>query len=212
MSRIALVKEGDLVRLKPRYVHFYSKRLTGAVGVVEQTVSVAKPNYTRYFYVVRFYGIDHDYRIQSGALEVIKHPDQLSSKNPVPANAQKTNNDKNLYPDATPVSDQLLENIDKALDIAAARIKIRAAIRAKAEAERRKNSVTIHVPYTRAFRVAENAEVVKAKLRTIHSLLLTSQNVTPAMIQSTLDNFSECQKMINEIAHYAVVNGLRTAK
>lgn len=215
MSRIALVKKGDLVRLKPQYVHFYSKRLAGAVGIVERSVSIAKSTYTRYFYVVRFYGIDHDYRIQSGALEVIKHPDQLSTKNDALAKAQKAINDrKNLYPAKNnpipvSVSDQLLSNIDQALDAAAARIKARAELRAKAEQERQKNSVTIRVPYTRAFRVAENADAVRAKLRTIHSLLLSGQKVTPEQIVAIQKNFDECQKMIYEIASYAVTNARR---
>ena len=210
MSRIALVKKGDLVRLKPQYVHFYSKRLVGAVGIVEQCVSIAKSTYTRYFYVVRFYGIDHDYRIQSGALEVVKHPDQLSSKNSAQAMAQKAIKDnKNLYPDATPVSDQLLRNVDLALNAAAARIKARAELRAKAEQERQKNSVTIHVPYTRIFRVAENSDEVRAKLRHIHSLLISGQKVTPEQIVAIQKNFDECQKMIYEIASYAVTNARR---
>ena len=206
MSRIALVKKGDLVRLKPQYVHFYSKRLAGAVGIVEQSVSIAKPTYTRYFFVVRFYGIDHDYRIQSGALEVIKHPDQLSSKNTALAEAQKSTNNKNLYPDTTSVSDQLLQNVDKALDIAAARIKIRAELAKKAEAEKNKDSVNIRVPYTRAFRVAENADAVRSKIRTIHSLLLAKQTVTPEQIEDLGRSFEECRKMIYEIASYAVQN------
>lgn len=214
MSRIALIKKGDLVRLKPQYLHFYSKRLVGAVGIVEQSVSIAKSTYTRYFYVVRFYGIDHDYRIQSGALEVIKHPDQLSSKNSAQAMAQKAIEDsKNLYPAKnSPISIQLLRNVDSALDAAAARIKARAELRAKAEQERQKNSVTIHVPYTRAFRVAENADAVRAKLRTVYNLLISGQSVSPAQIKAIADNFDECQKMIYEIASYAVQNAQRVNK
>jgi hypothetical protein len=209
MSKQAIFKEGTLVRIKPKCEHLY-KKLTGTVGIVEKYVTIAKPTYTRYFVVVRFFGIDHDYRMTTGVLEVVKNPDQLSSKNSAQAMAQKAIEDnKNLFPDATPVSEKLLQNVDLALNAAAARIKARAELRAKAEQERQKNSVTIHVPYTRIFRVAENSDEVRAKLRHIHSLLLAGQKVTPEQIVAIQENFDECQKMIYEIASYAVTNARR---
>jgi hypothetical protein len=121
---------------------------------------------------------------------------------------------KAFSPNDTPsqVSDQLLSNVNRALDEAATRIKARAELRAKAEQERQNDSVTIHVPYTRAFRVAENADAVRAKLRTVHSLLLADQKVTPEQIVAIQENFNECQKMIYEIASYAVTNAHRVNK
>lgn len=212
MSKQAIFKEGTLVRIKPKCEHLY-KNLIGSVGVVEQYVKIQQEKYVRYFVVVRFFGIDHDYHMSVGVLEVIKHPDQLSSKNHAQPIARKAIEDsKNLYPDATPVSDQLLRNVDRALDAAAARIKARAELRAKAEQERQKNSVTIHVPYTRVFRVAENADAVRAKLRTVYNLLISGQSVSPAQIKAIADNFDECQKMIYEIASYAVQNAQRVNK
>ena len=200
MAKIALVKEGDLVRIKPQYEKYYSRRVVCAVGVVEKCVKLENPTYTRYFYVVRFTGIDKLYRIQSGALQVIRRPMNMNTASP--KNTPKPASDQLL-------SNHLLSNIDQALDAAAARIKARAELRAKAEQERQKNSVTIRVPYTRVFRVAENSDEVRAKLRTIHSLLLSGQKVTPEQIVAIQKNFDECQKMIYEIASYAVTNARR---
>lgn len=201
MAKIALVKEGDLVRIKPQYEKYYSRRVVCAVGVVEKCVKLENPTYTRYFYVVRFTGIDKLYRIQSGALQVIERPMNMNQASP--KNTPKPASDQLL-------SNILLSNVNCALDEAAARIKARAELRAKAEQERQKNSVTIHVPYTRAFRVAENADAVHAKLRTVHNLLLAGQKVTPEQIKEIEDNFYECQKMIYEVASYAVQNAHRT--
>ena len=207
MAKIALVKEGDLVRIKPQYSKYFSIRLMGRLGVVEKCVKLENPTYTRYFYVVRFRGIDHDYSIQSGALQVIKRPMNMNPD-------KNTDSQKNTQKPASDqlLSNHLLSNLNHALDEAAARIKARAELRAKAEQERQKNSVTVHVPYTRAFRVAENADAVRAKLRTVHNLLLAGQKVTPAQIKEIADNFDECQKMIYEIASYAVQNAHRVNK
>ena len=200
MANRTLVKEGDWVRIKPQYSKYYSIRLMGRLGVVEQCVKLENPTYTRYFYVVRFRGIDKLYRISSGVLQVIKKPmDMNPNKNSAPSNDTPSQ-----------VSERLLSNVEQALNEAAARIKERAELRAKAEQESQKNSVTIHVPYTRAFRVVENADAVRAKLRTVYSLLLADQKVTPEQIVAILENFDECQKMIYEIASYAVKNAKRT--
>ena len=202
MAKI-LVKEGDLVRIKPQYEKYYSRRVVCAVGVVEKCVKLEKPTYTQYFYMVRFTGIDKLYRVQSGALQIIRRPMNMNQASP--KNTPKPASDQLL-------SNILLSNVNCALDEAAARIKARAELRAKAEQDQQKNSVTVHIPYTRAFRVAENADAVRAKLRTVHNLLIADQKVTPEQIDAIIENFDECQKIIYEIASYAVQNAKRVNK
>ena len=210
MAKI-LVKEGDLVRIKPQYEKYYSRRVVCAVGVVEKCVKLEKPTYTQYFYMVRFTGIDKLYRVQSGALQIIRRPigedlfKKLYGGGASPKNTPKSASDQLL-------SNQLISNVNRALDEAAVRIKARAELRAKAEQDQQKNSVTVHIPYTRAFRVAENDDAVRAKLRTVHNLLLADQKVTPEQIDAIIENFDECQKMIYEIASYAVQNAKRVNK
>lgn len=185
-----VIKEGDHVCIKSQYAVYYSNRVMNSVGVVEKCVKVENPTYTRYFYVVHFDGIDHKYHIPSGVLQIIRTPKDMNPNK----DTQST------------ISDQLLSNLNRALDEAAVRIKARAELRAKAEQERQKNSFTICVPYTRAFSVAENADAVRAKIRTVHNLLLAGQSISPAQIQAIADNFEECQKMIYEIASCATQN------
>lgn len=206
MAKI-LVKEGDLVRIKPQYEKYYSRSVVCAVGVVEKCVKLEKPTYTQYFYMVRFTGIDKLYRVQSGALQIIRRPMNMNSYK----NAASQKNTPKPASDQL-LSNQLISNVNRALDEAVVRIKARAELRAKAEQECQKNSVTVHIPYTRAFRVAENADAVRAKLRTVHNLLIADQKVTPEQIDAILENFDECQKMIYEIASYAVQNAKRVNK
>lgn len=201
MAKIALIKEGDVVRIKPRCSAYYSKRIMCTNGVVEKCVIVRKPTYTRYFYIVRFNGINKLYHIPSGALYVIE---KFMS-----ANLDKNNaSSKNIQKQASNqlLSNKSLFNTNRALDEKTSHIKDNLKLCSKAEQELQKNTFTVYIPYTRAFRVAENAAAVRAKLRTVHNLLRANQNVTFSEIAEITDKFEECLNMIYEIASCAVKN------
>ena len=201
MAKIVLLKEGDVVRIKPRCSAYYSKRVMCANGVVEKHVTVRKPTYTRYFYIVRFNGINKLYHIPSGALEVI---DKFMSANLDKNNASSNNTQKQASNQL--LSNKLLSNTNRVLDEKTSHKKDNSKLCSKAEQELQKNSVTIHIPYTRVFRVAENAAAVREKLRTVRSLLYTHQNVSTSQITEIADKFEDCLNMIYEIASCAIKN------